>query len=90
MPIFFSRPHSTMAEICLTYLDAQLVEALSADPCPDTRGHSLSRILFSLLGSPCERELSDHAKSLALNLFHERDGHISTKLLIGQVEHLTL
>jgi len=35
-PDLFSRPHSAMAEICLTYLSSQQVEALSTSPSLDT------------------------------------------------------
>ena len=31
-PDIFSRPHSTMVEICLTSLNSQQVEALAVDP----------------------------------------------------------
>ena len=33
----FGRPHSNMAEICLTYLNSQQVKAFSADPSLDTQ-----------------------------------------------------
>jgi len=35
-PDLFSRPHSAMAEICLTYLSSQQVKALSTNPSPDS------------------------------------------------------
>ena len=34
-PDIFSKPHSAMAEICLTYLNSQSVKSLSTDPSPD-------------------------------------------------------
>ena len=37
-PHIFSRPHSAMAEICLTYLNSQQVKALSAAPSSDALG----------------------------------------------------
>jgi len=37
-PNLFDRAHSTMAEICLTYLNFQRVKDLSACPSPVTRG----------------------------------------------------
>ena len=36
-PDIFSKPHSAMAEICLTYLNSQQVKALSTDPSLDTQ-----------------------------------------------------
>ena len=53
-------------------------------------GHSFSRILCCLMGSPWERELSDRAKSLALNIFQVYDCHISTKLLFRHAKYISL
>src|SRR5207302_4371165 len=36
-PHIFNRPHSTMAEICLTFLNSPWVKALSVDPFHDIR-----------------------------------------------------
>ena len=36
-PDIFSRPHSAIAEICLTYLDSQHIKALSTDPSPSAQ-----------------------------------------------------
>ena len=36
-PDIFTKPHSAMADICLTYLNSQRVKALSTDPSPDTQ-----------------------------------------------------
>ena len=46
--------------------------------------------MFCLLVVHTKRELSDCARSLALNLFKEYDGHIFAKLLLGRVKHLHL
>ena len=62
-PDIFSRPHSAMAEICLTYLNFQQVNALpdrslcqilSPDPCLPP-WQPLSIIFFPTLGSPFEK-----------------------------------
>ena len=53
-PDIFSKPHSAIAEICLTYLNSQQVKALSTNPSPGTQ-NTISRILFSTLGGPCEK-----------------------------------
>ena len=34
-PNIFSKSHSAMAEVCLTYLNSQLIKALSTDPYPN-------------------------------------------------------
>ena len=80
-PDIFSRPHSTMAEICLTYLNSQQVKTLSADPSPGIQDTPFPEYCSLHWGIYAEKELSDCARSLALNLFQEYDGHISTKLL---------
>ena len=36
-PDIFSRPHSAIGEVCLTYLNSQTVKALSTNAFPDTR-----------------------------------------------------
>jgi len=54
-PDIFSTPHSAMAEICLTYLNSEQVKAIPTDTSPQPPSHSISRILFFILGSPCER-----------------------------------
>ena len=88
-PDIFSRPHSAMAEICLTYLNCQQVKALSADPSttpstdPSTLFYNKPFLKYSsrYWGVHAERELSDRILSLALELFQEYDGHISGQLL---------
>jgi len=41
-PELFDRPHSTMAEICLSYLNSSQVKALSSSPPSDTQSMSSS------------------------------------------------
>ena len=47
----FGTAHSTMAEICLSYLNSQQVRVLSASSFPDLQD-TLSRIFVSVLGDP--------------------------------------
>ena len=89
-PDIFSRPHSTIAEICLTYLNSQQVNAASADPSPNIQDIPFLEYCSVYWGVHAKRELSDCARSLALNLFQEFDGHISARLLLKQAEHLDL
>ena len=87
-PDIFNKPHSTMAEICLTYLDSEQVRVLSSD---DTR-HILEMPFQGYCslywGVHAKRELSDYARSLAIRLLQKYDGHISAKSLLRQVKHL--
>ena len=89
-PDIFSRPHSTMAEICLTYLNSQQVKALSTGPSPDAQNTPFLEYCSVYWGVHAKRELSDSAKSLSLELLKEQYGQISTKFLLARVEHLHL
>ena len=87
-PDLFTRPHSAMAEICLTYLSSQQVKALSNNPSPDTRDTSFLEYCSVYWGVHAKRELSDCAYSLALELLKGNYNHISTKLLLARVRGL--
>jgi len=93
-PELFDRPHATIAEICLSYLNSHQVRALSARPWGNLRGRPFLRYSSLCSGTPfleysslywgthARRDLSDCAKQLALKLFDDYDGHISTGLLL--------
>ena len=80
----FSRPHSAMAEICLTYLNSQQVKALSAEPFLDPKDAPFLEYCSVYWGIHAKRELSDCARSLALKLLKEHYGQTSTRLLLMQ------
>ena len=88
-PDIFSRPHSAIAEICLTYLNSSQIKALPADSFADlsTFIHDEPFLEYCSMyrGAHAKKELSDYAKSLASQLFKEYDGHISTALLLGNL-----
>jgi len=84
----FSRPHSTIAEICLTYLNSEQVKSLAADHCPAIHDTPFLEYCSLYWGVHAKRDLSDDARSVALELFRKYDGHISSKLLLGQVKYL--
>ena len=87
-PDIFSRPHSAMAEICLTYLNSQQIKALPTAPSLDTQNTSFLAYCSRYWGVHAKRELSDCARSLALELLKEDSGQISTKLLFTQLKDL--
>ena len=87
-PDIFSRPHSAMAEVCLAYLNSWHVKAISADPSPDILNAPFLEYCSAYWGVHAKKELSDCARSLALKLLGEYDGHISSKLLLSQAQHL--
>jgi len=82
-PDIFIRPHSEMAEICLTYLNSRQVKALSADAFPYISRTSFLRYCSRYWGAHAKRDLSDHAKSLALELFQYCNVHISVTWLLA-------
>ena len=84
----FSKPHSAMAEICLTYLNSRQVKALSADPSTVAHHKPFLEYCSIYWGIHAKRELSDHARSLALELLREYEDHISRKLLLTQINYL--
>ena len=85
-PDIFSRPHSAMAEICLTYLNSEQVKAIPANRYTRPLDNSFLQYCSLYWGVHAKRELSDYARSLALGLLQEYDGRVSTELLLKQVK----
>ena len=79
-PDIFSKPHSAIAEICLTYLNSQQVKALSWGP----RFLNYCSIYW---GVHAKKELSDYGISLALELLKENYSWTSTHSLLWQCKH---
>jgi len=86
-PDIFTTPHSSIAEICLTYLNSEQVKAIPPDCYPDLSGTPFLEYCSLYWGVHAKRQLSDRARSLALKLL-QGDGHISTQLLLIQVKGL--
>ena len=84
-PDIFTRPHSSMAEICLTYLNSQHVKALSTPPSLDTQNTAFLEYCSVYWGTHAKKELSGCAQSLALELLKGDYHQISTRLLLTQV-----
>ena len=75
-PDIFCRPHSTIAEICLAYLNSQQVKVLSAESFVDSDElEPFLKYCSVYWGVHAKRELSDCARSLALELLQEYDDH---------------
>ena len=69
LPNIFSGPHSTMAEICLTYLNSKQVKSIRADPFRDIPDIPFLKYSSVYWGVHAKRELSECARSLALEIF---------------------
>ena len=81
-PDIFSKPHSAMAKICLTYLSSKQFKVLStADPddAPNTPFLEYCSVYW---GVHATKELPGRGKSLALDLLKEEYSLISTELLL--------
>jgi len=89
-PEIFGRYHSTMAEMCLTYLNSETVKALSIDPPTHIPDIPFLEYCSLYWGVHAKRDLSEHARSRALELFQDYDGHISAKSLLKQAGFLSL
>ena len=81
----FDRAHSTIAEICLTYLNFEHVKDLSAGPSPDPRGTPFLEYCSLYWGTHMRMEFSDLAKTLALGLLDQFDSHVSAKSLWNSI-----
>ena len=86
-PDIFSRPHSAMAEVCLTYLNSQQVKSLSTALSASIQDTPFLEYCSVYWGVHARRELSDCARSLALELLKGHYSQISTKLLLTQVKN---
>ena len=84
----FNRPHSAMAEICLTYLNSQQVKALPNAPSTDTQSTPFLGYCSVYWGVHAKRELSDCTRLLSLELLKVHYNQISTKFLLAQVKLL--
>jgi len=82
-PDIFIKPHSAMAEICLTYLNSQQVKALSTALYPDTRDIPFLQYCSVYWGVHAKKGLSGYGKSLALELLKEPYSQVSTELLFA-------
>ena len=86
-PDIFSKSHSAMAEICLTYLNSQSVKALSATMLTNAQNAPFLEYCSVYWGVHAKRELSEYGRSLALELLKEHYSQTSTRLLLAQVNN---
>jgi len=79
--IAFSSPDGTMAEVCLTYLNLLSTK----DPSEDTMKAPLLEYASYHWVTHARIETTDAAKSLAVTLLAQYDGHISARLLLLKI-----
>ena len=81
-PTLFHNPHSTIAEVCLTYLNFRSVRDLSpiVSSAPPTM--PLLEYASCYWGNHVRRGMTENTKQLALKLLDRFDEHISSQLLL--------
>ena len=78
----FRRPHSMIAEVCLTYLNFPHVRGLSPFPSSVPLIAPFIGYASCHWGTHARRGKNQRVKSLALKLLDEFDKHISSKILL--------
>ena len=81
-PTLFHSPHSTIAEVCLTYLNFECVRDLS--PTLVVAPSTMPLLEYSSIywGEHARMGMTENAKILALRLLDRFDEHISAQLLL--------
>ena len=82
----FDRPHSNIAETCLTYLNFQAITSIWPGSDPDPR-HKILRYASLHWGTHMRMECSNRARNLALDLLHQFDNHTSPRLLLNSISN---
>jgi len=78
----FRCPHSTIAEVCLTYLNFRSVEGLSPTLYSVPTTMPLLEYASVYWGRHTKRGMTENIKKLALRLLNRFDKHISARLLL--------
>jgi len=83
-PTLFHSPHSTIAEVCLTYLNFGCVQDLS--PTLRSAPATMPLLEYASLNwaKHARKEMTKDVKILALRLLDKFDEHISAQLLLSQ------
>ena len=81
----FPDAHKILGQICLTYLNHKLVRGLPANIIPDLREMPFLKYSSLYWGMHVKMELSDHSKSLALELLKHGGNHMYATLLVQQI-----
>ena len=76
-PGLFNKPHSILAETCLTYLNSQQVKNLPSHPSPDQQNMPFLKYSSRYWGTHANKELTDHTRTLALELLVQYEDHVS-------------
>jgi len=86
-PDLFTKPQSILAETCLTYLNSQQVTDLTSRSPSGTQSMPFLKYSARYWGTHANRDLSGHARDLALGLLNQYEDHISAVSLLEQELH---
>jgi len=78
----FFKPHSVIAEVCLTYLNFRHVRGFSPTLCSIPPTIPFAEYASCYWGTHARRETTESVKRLALKLLDGYDQHISSKMLL--------
>jgi len=81
-PNLFPKPHSMIAEVCLTYLNFHEVRGISPTLYSAPPTIPFVEYASRYWGTHARRETTENVKRLALQLLNGFDKHISSKLLL--------
>ena len=87
-PGLFIKPHSILAETCLTFLNSQQVNHLAPHSLLDHGSMPFLKYSSRYWGAHTKKDLSDYAKALALELLNQYEDHISVVSLLEQVPYI--
>ncbi|PUU75124.1 hypothetical protein B9Z19DRAFT_1131916 [Tuber borchii] len=82
-PGLFNKPHSVLAETCLTYLNSQQVKNLASLISPRQSNRAILQIFFEIQGNTHGEGYSDHTRTLVLELLCHYAGDVDTYSLFG-------
>ena len=86
-PGLFSKPHSVLAEKCLTYLNLQPVKNHGSYSLRPLQSMPFLKYSARYWGTHMSKDISDRSKTLALRLLSRYKEHISAVSLLEQVLH---
>ena len=86
-PSFFSKPHSILAETCLTYLNSRQVKNLTSNSPLDYGRMPFLKYSARYWGTHTTKDLTDNARPLALKFLNQYEDHISAVSLLEQAPY---
>ena len=89
-PGLFIEPHLILTETCLSYLNSQQVRNFTSHSLPDHNSMPFLKYSSRYWGTHTNRDLTDCATALALQLLNQYEDHISAASLLEQVLHPSL